>query len=276
MLRFELIGNPVKHSLSPILHQAWGKHYGKELEYTCTETTHNAFERTVMDFFTGGGHGLNITVPFKETAYQITHQATLEAQRAKVANTLRINPYTKLLEAHNTDGIGFLEDISHHDAFHIEGKTILILGAGGAAAAILPNILHQRPAQVTISNRTTERAEALVKRNRPFLIPIRSMTWGSLKNLESVDLIIHTTSMGHTQDELSLPSRLAKIAACYDLSYGAANQPFQRWAIKHNAPIYRDGLGMLVAQAAESFHFWHNILPDIEVSLKWLKQQNLP
>ena len=152
------------------------KHYGKELEFTCTETTHGAFEKTVTDFFVNGGHGLNITVPFKETAYQITHQATLEAQRAKVANTLRVNPYTHLLEAHNTDGIGFLEDISHHDAFSIEDKTILILGAGGAAAAILPSILHQRPKQVTISNRTTERAEALVKRNRPFLIPIRSMT----------------------------------------------------------------------------------------------------
>lgn len=252
--RYAVMGNPVDHSLSPIIHQLFAKQTGCSLTYEKIQIDLSCFEEQVTQFFDQGGKGLNITLPCKERAYAMANHATARCVTAKAANTLW--HAAGGLHADNTDGIGLLRDLAHH--IDLAGKKILVLGAGGAARGILAPLLTAAPAQLTIANRTPEKAQALC---RDF-----SQTtycgWSELAG--EFDLIINATSASLSDQPLVLPTTIiTPTTVCYDLAYQINKPtPFVAWARSQGA-VAVDGLGVLVEQAAEAFAIWHGVKPDV-------------
>lgn len=253
---FAVMGNPINHSLSPQIHTLFAKQTGITLSYQPIEIDLNHFEQQVTDFFNSGGAGLNITLPGKERAFAMSDVATIRCLKAKAANTLW-HDGTKLY-ADNTDGIGLLRDLARY--ISLTNKNILLLGAGGAARGILAPLLAEKPASLTIANRTIAKATTLSQE-----FPDTLST--SLHELEgSFDLIINATS----SKNLALPtSIITPNTRCVDLSYQQQGlTPFVAWA-KEQGCVAVDGLGMLIEQAAEAFYIWHKIMPDTELMRKF-------
>lgn len=249
--RFAVMGHPIAHSLSPRIHQLFAHQTGCFLVYDKMLVQDEQFVSKVRDFFNQGGCGLNITSPLKSRAFAMSDEVSERCLQAKAANTLWM--MSGRLHADNTDGIGFLRDISRHVA--LVEQRILVLGAGGAARGILGPLLAESPALVKLFNRHEGRAEAL---KRDFL----KIQLTSLKDLEDsvFDVIINTVSVGVS---LSLPESIfANKPFCYDLSYNQSElTSFLASAKAQGSPVM-DGLGMLVEQAAESFYIWHGVMPD--------------
>ena len=259
MIRFAVMGNPVSHSLSPIIHQEFAQQFGITLCYEKILGETCGFEAQVMNFFSSHGRGLNITLPFKERAFAMSLVRTPRCLLAKAVNTLWMEADT--LYGDNTDGVGLIRDISHH--IDLKEKHILLLGAGGAARGVLAPLLATA-ASVTIVNRTKERALAL-------LTDFPTASIGSFENTEqrSFDVVINATSASLDNQRLRLPTSLLQTKPfCYDLAYSKDNPtPFVSWARSRGCEAM-DGLGMLVEQAAESFYIWHGVMPDTKAALK--------
>ncbi|NCT57217.1 MAG: shikimate dehydrogenase [Legionella sp.] len=251
VMRFCVMGAPIAHSLSPMIHAQFAAQTGRDLVYeTCLLDT-AYFEQQVRDFFAAGGAGLNITSPGKERAFVMADVKTARCAVARAANTLWMDSAGKLC-ADNTDGVGLVRDLHHH-GMKLGGARILVLGAGGAARGILPALLDENPCEVVVANRTALRAKALVQ--------ALGSTKLSFMLLDAVtgsyDLIINAT----TSTDFSWLDRLGR-PFCYDLNYDASGMtPFVAWA-KNEGFQAVDGLGMLVEQAAEAFFVWHGIRPD--------------
>lgn len=265
--RFAVIGNPIAHSLSPRIHHAFAEQCGIDLQYDkiCVETAGEIFETFARDFFKQGGAGLNITLPFKERAFQLADQLTERARLAGAVNTLiPISPAQILGD--NTDGVGLVQDLIENQKQVIAGKKILILGSGGATKGIVPALLAQNPEKIIIACRgralclpsgcnTTPSNEVSPQRR---LGP--SLSYKDLS--EPFDFIINATP-------LSLSNQLPPITPiilhvnsfCYDLVYDKTRETvFTRWAQEHCIASC-DGLGMLLGQAAEAFYQWHGVRP---------------
>ena len=216
------------------------------------------FEHTVRQFFAAGGKGLNITVPFKQRAFAMAQVHSPAAAKAEAANTLYLNAQAQLV-ADNTDGLGLVRDICHNLKGQLNAKRILVLGAGGAVRGVLQPILAQRPAQVVIANRTYTKACDLVALFTD-LGAIEAIPMAQLQG--SFDWIINGTSASLTGDLPPLPKGLiSNTSRCYDMMYGAQTTVFNQWALSQGAAQADDGLGMLVEQAAQSFHLWRGVLP---------------
>lgn len=259
-----VIGNPIAHSLSPVIHQHFARQAGLLLLYEKIKGDAQQVEAQIERFFTHGGKGLNITLPFKQRAFAMAADASSRAMRAKSANTLWM--HSGKLHADNTDGIGLIRDLNHH--LDLAGKTILLLGAGGAARGVLGPLLDAPIASLTVVNRTMEKARALV-REFPGLCCV------SLTELDSgFDVIINATSASLTASEDDLPpSFFEGTPFCYDLTYNAkAPTSFVAAARRHQCEAV-DGLGMLVEQAAESFFIWHGFKPLTAAVLKFLREK---
>jgi shikimate dehydrogenase len=258
MIRFAVMGNPVLHSLSPIIHQEFAQQFGIKLCYEKILGETCGFEAQVMAFFSNGGRGLNITLPFKERAFAMSLVRTPRCLVAKAINTLWMEADT--LHGDNTDGVGLIRDLSHY--INLSEKNILLLGAGGAARGVLAPLLATA-ASVTIINRTKERAFAL-------LTDFPTASIGTFDDLDqrSFDVVINATSASLNNQTLRLPtSLLQKKPFCYDLTYSKAPPtPFVSWARSLGCEAM-DGLGMLVEQAAESFCIWHGVMPDTKTVL---------
>ncbi len=262
--RFAVVGNPIGHSLSPRIHAAFAQQTGRQIDYRAERVETDDFEEWVSTFFETGGRGLNITLPFKTRAFDVADTVSDRASLAGAANFLSRNAEGHI-HADNTDGKGLLTDITANAGWSLEGARILLLGAGGAAKGVIPSLLAAGPACLDIANRTPERAEALATEWAAHAIPVSgggySGTAGALW-----DVIINGTSTGLSDEMPALPGEmvLAEGCCCYDMAYGKGPTPFMRWAAEQGAAETRDGLGMLVEQAAESFYLWLDDYPDTE------------
>lgn len=257
--RYAVFGHPVAHSRSPEIHHHFAEQTGEAITYERIDPGPDGFENAARQFFEEGGKGANVTVPFKEAAFELANEVTERAKRAGAVNTLKVLDDGRLL-GDNTDGAGLIRDISVNLAFTLEKRRVLVLGAGGAARGILGPIIDAGIASLHIANRTPARAETLAERFRGPL-PI---TTGGLDDWPATafDLVLNTTAAGLSGEGPDLPRRLlAPGALCYDLVYGPELTPFLHQALRNGAHI-ADGWGMLVEQAAESFYVWREVSPD--------------
>ncbi len=260
MDEYGVMGNPIQHSWSPRIHQLFAEQTGQQLTYQAMLVPLDGFKQALTDFKLRKGKGLNITLPFKQEAYQLADVLSERAKLAKAVNTLQFNSDGRLF-GDNTDGVGFIRDVVANHQFPMLNKRVLILGAGGAVRGILHPLLQESPKQVVIANRTEENAKALVEE-----FPSLEICPLSKLSQFKFDLIINGTSAGLTGDAIDLPNNiLSEHAYCYDMVYGKGSTPFMKWALENHAAIVTDGLGMLIEQAAESFFIWRGVRPDTRI-----------
>ena len=255
-----LFGHPVSHSLSPKIHQQFAEQFKLAIEYQLIDSNKNEFASSVKKFFKEGGHGANVTLPYKVDAFELVDSMSQRAKQALAINTLSIDN-NKLLHGDNTDGIGFINDLNKRCQFECKGKNILILGAGGATQGIVPAIINQQPNKLVVANRTLKKAQAICHFENSC-----ALTFSQLNNLsEKFDLIIHSSSLGHQGRCLEfLPTHIHDETISYDLSYGKAAEPFLEFSQDIGVSTSYDGLGMLIEQAACSFEKWFGLKPVTE------------
>ena len=259
MDKYAVIGNPVSHSKSPQIHASFAEQTGAALEYGAILAERDKFRETAERFFAADGKGANVTVPFKEEAFKLVNSLSTEASKAGAVNTLSLDAEGKLC-GHNTDGIGLVTDIKTNHGGSLTNKSILVLGAGGAARGILQPFLDENPALICIANRTVSKAESLAELYRD-AGDISACGFDDLEGRQ-FDWIINATSASLQGDILPVPVELVgEKTWCYDLMY--ANEPtaFCLWSQQAGAGKVMDGLGMLVEQAAESFLLWRGVRP---------------
>lgn len=275
--KFCVLGNPIQHSLSPQIHLAFAKAMGIDLSYEkvlidfekgsdSNHAANDAFEKCVLNLIKKGYNGANVTVPFKEIAFQMADVLDKSAQNANAANTLRF--HSSKVRAFNTDGEGFLKDIQTRLKFEIEGKKVLLLGAGGAAKAIVYPLYKAKPKSFALANRTLEKARTLAKN-----LPIQVVDFANLKNAPAFDLVINATTSSLTHAEIPLPN-FNEGALFYDLFYAPKMQTlFLESAQKAGVKNISDGLGMLIYQAALAFYIWHGKMPMVEAVYEMLRSE---
>lgn len=263
--RYGLVGHPVEHSRSPLIHTVFARQTKQNLTYELIDAAPAAFETAVRGFGAAGGKGLNVTVPHKEAAFALCHQKSAAATAAGAVNTITIRDGR--LIGDNTDGVGFIRDLTVNQGQAIAGKRVVVLGAGGAARGIIGPLLEQAPAELTIANRTKERADQVVAQFAGK--PLVARTFAELAEQPPYDLLVNATSAGLKGEAPPFPASLVGAQSfCYDLVYGSTDTPFVVWAKSHGAARAAQGWGMLVEQAAESFAIWRGVRPDTKQLLK--------
>jgi shikimate dehydrogenase len=271
--RYAVLGNPVAHSQSPFIHAEFARQTGQAIEYGRVLCALDGFEAAVRQFAAEGGRGCNVTVPFKFDAPRLAARCTPRATLAQAANVLRFDADGWL--ADNTDGAGLVHDIEQHAAQPLAGRRVLLIGAGGAAAGVLGPLLAARPAEVVVANRTPERAQALVDRHRALARDSGAVltACGLEAPGAAFDVVINASASSLQAAAVPVPaSVLAPGALAVDLMYGAAAAPFLAWAEAAGARG-RDGLGMLVEQAAEAFFVWRGVHPETAPVLHALRER---
>lgn len=260
--RFAVVGNPIGHSLSPVIHAAFAQQKNQTIDYQAVLVELDLFEQWVQQFFEAGGHGLNVTLPFKTRAFALADQASPRAQAAGAANFLMRNEAGSII-ADNTDGSGLVTDMTVNAGWPLRDTRILILGAGGAVRGVIPALLAEAPQCVFLANRTPERAQQLAEHWTTEAIPVSGGGYREVP-AEAWDVIINGTSTGLSNEMPALSSSMAFAPQCrgYDMAYGHAPTPFMMWARAHGVVEVLDGLGMLVEQAAESFFLWRGDYPE--------------
>lgn len=257
--RYCVFGNPIEHSISPEIHLAFAQQTSQNLEYTRELVELDAFALSAEAFFGGGGAGANVTVPFKQDAFQFANLLTDRAKIAGAVNTLARMEDGQII-GDNTDGVGMVHDIVQRLGWSIEGKKVLILGAGGAVRGVLLPLLQEKPASIAIANRTKSKAEELATLFREFG-ELHGYSYNSLPNTP-FDLIINGTSAGFTGDVPPVHfGCFTDQTAAYDMMYGDEPTGFLSFAKDMGVTQCSDGLGMLVGQAAESFRLWRGVEP---------------
>jgi shikimate dehydrogenase len=260
-INYAVLGNPVAHSQSPFIHAAFAQQTGEAVVYGRVLSPLDGFVDTVRQFQAAGGLGCNITVPFKFEAPALAARCSPRATLAQAANVLRFDADGWF--ADNTDGIGLLRDIQVNAGVPLAGRRVLLVGAGGAAAGVLGPLLEARPAEVVVANRTEDKAQALVQRHAA-LAEAQGCTLRAAPLAApgvGFDVVINASASSLQGAASPVPaSVLASGALAVDLMYGAAAAPFLAWAEQQGA-TGRDGLGMLVEQAAEAFWLWRGVRP---------------
>ncbi len=266
--QYAVIGNPVTHSKSPLIHRMFAQQTGQDISYEAIEAPLDGFAATVARLRAEGYKGCNVTVPFKFEAYQLATQRSGRANDANAVNTLIFEGDEILGD--NTDGAGLLADIEKNLQYKLFLKDVLILGAGGAAAGVLWPLFNAGVG-IIIANRTLQKAEQLAE---PFegAGTVFAKSYDDLTG-RSFDLVINATSSGLSGQLPPLPDGLFKPGAlAYDMMYGKET-PFMAFARQQGAAIIADGLGMLVEQAAISFSLWRKVRPDTAPILTALRKQ---
>lgn len=255
--RYAVIGNPIAHSKSPDIHARFAVQTQQSIAYDRLLAPLDGFVATVQQFVQAGGKGLNVTVPFKLEAFDMATTLTPRAQAAGAVNTLKFDGAAILGD--NTDGIGLVTDIVRNAGVPITGKSVLLLGAGGAARGALLPLLEERPSRLVVANRTPSKAIELIGGfgNYPHL---HASDFDSLE--DEFDIVINATAASLSAEVPPISPRLfAAQTLAYDMMYGSEPTAFMRFAMKSGAQV-RDGLGMLVEQAAESFTLWRGVRPE--------------
>ena len=272
MDHYFVLGNPIEHSQSPLIHARFAELTGQAMRYDkqCValdglQAMLTKLARPGVDRLGGKDDvkGCNVTVPFKFEAFQASHTATARAQLAQAANTLVFTE--RGLHADNTDGVGLVNDIEINAGVPLAGKSVLLIGAGGAAAGVLGPLLMAGPARLVVTNRTLAKAQALVARheNHPVLAHLLLKTDLEVHETRQLqpgfDIVINATASSLSGSSIPVGHHVLKPGAlAYDMMYGTAAQSFLQWASLHGA-VARDGLGMLVEQAGEAFKLWRGV-----------------
>ncbi len=280
---YGVFGHPVEHSRSPHIHARFAELTGQQLHYGRHLCPLDGFVAQVEAFRAAGGHGCNVTVPFKHQAFAWASRHTPRAELAQAVNTLRFDvdgvwgDNTNGVWADNTDGAGLVRDITLNASVALVGQRVLLVGAGGAAAGVLAPLLAERPALLQVVNRSAGKATDLAQRHAHWAqahgVELRS--GGLSEALSAFDVVINATasSLGGAHVPVSADT-LRPGALAYDMMYGNAAKPYLQWASQHEA-IGRDGLGMLVEQAAEAFAWWRGVRPPSAQVLQELRQSLL-
>ena len=264
--RYGVMGYPVSQSRSPVIHRLFALQTSQKIQYELLQVAPGKLEAAVRQFQRTGGRGLNITVPHKGEVAKLCDQLSERANTAGAVNTLSFRDGEIFGE--NTDGIGLLRDLAVNLGITLEGANILILGAGGATRGIVGPLLEMQPSSLRIANRTVDKAQALTDHfSRSG--PVSACPFSMVPASEKYDLILNATSAGLRGETPPYPeAAVSDETFCYDLSYGLTPTPFSVWAREHGAKHSVMGWGMLVEQAAESFHIWRGVRPDTAPVLK--------
>ncbi|MBL8198530.1 MAG: shikimate dehydrogenase [Chromatiales bacterium] len=258
--RYGVIGHPIAHSKSPVIHRLFAEATGQDLVYEAWDIAPDELIERVRQLFAEGVRGLNVTVPHKTEVGRVASRLSSRAELAGAVNTLIVHA-DGTIEGDNTDGTGLVNDLRQNLRLRLAGTRILILGAGGATRGIVPALFETRPRDIVIANRTPEKARELARDFR-LLGRILACQFQELGG-QSFDLVINATSAGlHGELPPFPPSILGPETLCYDLSYSMHDTPFVNWAREHGAGRVSQGWGMLVEQAAESFYLWRGVRPD--------------
>lgn len=258
--RYAVVGHPVAHSWSPFIHEQFARQTGQRIEYGRIDVPPGQLREAVHRFFGTGGRGLNVTVPHKREAVALVQELTPRAQRAGAVNTLALRADGTLL-GDNTDGAGLARDLLNNHHVPVAGRRLLLLGAGGAARGVIAPLLGLKPALFTIANRTPERARELAQAFAD-LGTLQARAYADV-DPAPYDILVNATSASLAGEVPPLPAAtVARTSFCYDMAYGRGDTAFVRWAQERGAARATMGLGMLVEQAAESFHLWRGVRPD--------------
>ena len=267
--RYAVIGNPIGHSKSPLIHHTFAAQCGEAIFYQAIRVAQNGFPEALQCFQQQGGKGLNITLPFKGAAWQAVDVKSPRAQHARAVNTIWFSD-TGTRHGDTTDGPGLVTDLMNNKVT-IRDKRVLVLGAGGAVRSVMSSLFAEQPGRLVISNRSHQRAQQLVAQFAEFT-GLEALSLEHLKG-EVFDLVINGTSASLSGQLPLLPGNiLGKHACCYDMAYGDTDTVFVTWAKQHGAALALDGLGMLVEQAAESFYIWRGVRPDTRPVLEILRK----
>jgi shikimate dehydrogenase len=260
--RYCVMGNPVEHSRSPWIHARFAQLTGEAIEYERRLVQPGEFAAQVLAFRREGGRGCNVTVPFKFDAAALATRMSARAELAGACNTLRFDEEGAIL-GDNTDGVGLVNDITIAASVALGGRTLLLIGAGGAASGVLGPLIEARPARIVVANRTPERSAALVARHADLANRhgVELAASGLADAPAAFDIVVNASASSlHGGGVPVAASVLRPGSLAYDMMYGAAAREFLEWAAAHGA-VARDGLGMLVEQAAESFLVWRGVRP---------------
>lgn len=271
--RYAVVGHPVEHSKSPWIHARFAALTGQAVQYDKLPAPLDGFVATIERFRAQGGRGCNVTVPFKFEAIALAGTVSERARLAGACNTLRFDGAAVFGD--NTDGVGFVRDIEGGAGRAIAGQRVLLVGAGGAASGVLGPVLQAGPAEVVIANRTVPKAQSLVDSHGTLAaqagVPLQARALDDLQALGAFDLVVNATASSLAGDAVPVPAAVLRPGSlAVDLMYGAAAQGFLAWAQRQGA-VPRDGLGMLVEQAAESFAVWRGVRPPTEQVLRELR-----
>lgn len=276
--RFAVIGHPIGHSKSPLIHKTFGQQLGIDLVYDAIQSPVDQFDQTVQTFFKAAGVGLNVTVPFKEQAWHLSRQHL--SSRAKLAGAVNTLWQSEgQIHGCNTDGVGLIADLSRLGV-DLNQKNVLIVGAGGASRGILGPLMQAGCKHIRVVNRTPDRAHQLISdvaraiAQAHELAAACQISAGGLTHVfdptradtpSLYEIVINATASGLSDQAPVLPDGLyASGALAYDMMYGDQPTAFMRQAHEQGAHMVSDGLGMLVEQAAESFYIWHGVKPQTQ------------
>lgn len=266
--KYAVIGNPIAHSKSPLIHQAFASQFDKQISYEKVLAPLDGFTTTIERLQAEDYRGANVTVPFKFEAYQLSQRlsARAKATGAGAVNTLSFLQ-NGMIHGDNTDGVGLRNDIEKNLGVSVTDKNILLLGAGGAAQGVLNALIGTK--SVTVANRTQSKALEMVSSVYDIL-EAHAVEYQELSR--AFDLVINATSAGLTDSALPLPDCIfSSDTLAYDMMYGRET-PFMQQARKAGASV-ADGLGMLVEQAAEAFYLWHGLRPETSPVIAAIRQQ---
>jgi shikimate dehydrogenase len=271
---YAVIGNPIEHSKSPIIHGMFAQQTDDAMSYDAILSPLDEFVETVKKFQQQGGKGLNVTVPFKEQAWELADELSDYAQHAGAVNTLMFRQDGSIYGA-NTDGIGLIRDLRSNYTIELQAKRVLLLGAGGAAKGVVQPLLEQGIQSLVIANRTEERATTLVAdfadNAKNLGSEIAGGSYNDLREQGQFDLIINATAASLQGIMPPMPeSCLYDQSICYDLMYAGKPTAFEFWCEDNGAAQVLNGLGMLVEQAAESYSIWRGRLPETKSVLNSL------
>ena len=266
--QYAVFGNPIGHSKSPIIQTAFARQTGQDMSYKSILAPLDGFDDAVDAFIASGGRGANVTVPFKQEAFQLVTRLTPRAELAGAANTLIFEG--DQIIGDNTDGVGLLRDITINLGYPVAGKRVLLLGAGGASRGVVGPLLDAGITALTIANRTVSRAKVVAERFAP-LGPVTGCGYDELAG-QSFDIVINATSASLSGSMPALPEGIfAPGSLAYKMMYGMGDTPFRIFAREQGAAVISEGLGMLVEQAAESFFVWRGVRPEVRPVMELLQ-----
>lgn len=269
---YAVVGNPIAHSKSPLIHRLFAEQTGQHLQYDALLVPKDGFAQAIAVFFIRGGKGLNVTVPFKQEAWEIADELSDRARVAGAVNTLMMQEQGSLF-GDNTDGVGLIRDLTQNIGFAIRDSHILLLGAGGAARGVMAPLLEQQPASLHIANRTRERATELAGSFEQF----GKLSASGINDMPPgpYDLVINASAASLQGETPTLPAgAIGRDTWCYDMVYGTEPTAFMHYARQCGSQNTFDGLGMLVEQAAESFRLWRGVMPRTAPVIDALRQDN--